>query len=309
VILRSILKGKVFMKKIFLLVIVTLVMCQLTFAQSYSTTDFRDSVIIHLWKGTPPFLQKKGPEKKMPDKGDDIIRLTNVSDPMMTIYQSGSSHNTGKAKPAVLICPGGGYQILAMNLEGTEMAHWLGSLDITPVVLKYRVPENRMGAYADAQRALSILRSRAGEFNIDPDKIGIMGFSAGGHLSARVSTHSKKRVYEPVDQNDQASMNPDFGILIYPAYLVNKKKDTLHKEVQVGEDTPPMFLVQTEDDPIGYRNSLFFYNALSQHEVSSEIHLFPHGGHGYGLRVDASNPLSEWPELCEQWLKSIHVIN
>lgn len=209
--------------------------------------------------------------------------------------------------PALLISPGGGYQILAMNLEGTEIASWAKSIGFTPVILKYRVPKQRKAAFADIQRAMSILRTNAKKWNIIPDKIGIIGFSAGGNLSARLSTHYKKRIYKPVDQNDKVSMKPDFCILIYPAYLVDKQ-DHLKKDVKIVDQPPPTFLTQTQDDPIGYRNSFFFFNTLTQHHVPAELHMFAKGGHGYGLRTNKSNPLSNWPNLCEKWLRSIHVI-
>lgn len=278
-------------------------------AQSDASVQFEDSTAIHLWDGTPPFAKNEGPERYQPDQGDNIIRLTNVTDPTITIYRLKQLKEIKGDRPAVVICPGGGYSILAMNLEGTEIAAWLGSLGITPVLLKYRVPGNRKGAFADAQRALSILRSRAGKFHIDPDRIGIMGFSAGGHLSARMVTHFTNRVYQPKDRYDRTDMRPDFGILIYPAYLVDKQ-NKLAEEVQVVDgDTPPVFIVQAEDDPIRYQNSLYFYQALYRHDVAAEMHLFAQGGHGYGLRVRDSNPLSEWPELCAAWLQSVGIIN
>lgn len=266
-----------------------------------------DSVVIPLWPNTPPFAKYPGPEKVLPKTKNKVKRLTNVSNPTITIYGNDLLKKQAPERPAVIICPGGGYYVLAINLEGRDIASWLLSLGVRPVLLKYRVPKNRKGAFADAQRAISILRSRADKFHINPQKIGVIGFSAGGDLAARLSTHFNNRIYDPVDQADTASMRPDFGILIYPAYLVNKRGEP-NEEVAVDNDTPPMFLVQTQDDPIGYRNSLFFYNALTRHHIPAQLDMFAHGGHGYGMRVKKSNPLSSWPKRCALWLKSIGML-
>lgn len=266
--------------------------------------SFSDSVTVNLWKGNPPFAKPARPEKVLPSKGDGVIRITNVFNPTITVYPSPES---GKNRPAILICPGGGYQILAYNLEGTEIASWIKTLGIVPIILKYRVPNQRMGAFADVQRAMSIIRSHAREWNINPEEIGIIGFSAGGNLAARLSTHYKHRVYKLRD-NMATSIKPDFCILIYPAYLVNKK-DQLKQDVKIVDQPPPTFLVQTQDDPIGYRNSLFFFNALTLHHVPAEFHMFAHGGHGYGLTTPKTNPLSTWPKLCAVWLKSLKIIS
>ncbi|HYW36120.1 MAG TPA: alpha/beta hydrolase [Balneolaceae bacterium] len=292
------------MKTIALLFSIFLLTVSASYGQQRYHSIHTDSIVIALWKQTTPFAQHPGAEKYLPGKRDHIKRLTNVTNPTITIYGNDLSDKNAPARPAVIICPGGGYSILAVNLEGTEIASWLSSLGFRPVLLKYRVPHNRKGAFADAQRAISILRFRAAKFHINPNKIGIIGFSAGGNLAARLSTHFTHRIYKPVDQADTSSMRPDFGILIYPAYLVNKQ-DELAKNVRVNKDTPPMFLVQTQDDPIGYRNSLFFYNALTRHHIPAELNMFAHGGHGYGLRIKKSNPLSAWNKRCARWLHSI----
>lgn len=272
-----------------------------SFAKGIMNTSSEDSLIIPLWHGNAPFFRNIGPEKILPSRGDGVTRITNVSNPTITVYPLKEER---QIRSAVLICPGGGYTHLAYSLEGTDIAKWFKSIGILPVVLKYRVPDQKEGAFADVQRAMSLIRSNAKEWNIDPNKIGIIGFSAGGHLTARLITHYQKRIYEKVDEKDNVSIKPDFGIMIYPAYLVNKE-DQLNKEVKIVDLPPPTFLTQTQDDPIGYRNSLFFFNALTEHHDPAEFHMFPHGGHGYGLRTPKSNPLSNWPELCQKWLKSI----
>ena len=280
-------------------------LCNPGYSQDSHHDALIDSVTIHLWSGTPPFHKNIPPEQRMPSKGDGVIRLTNVSNPTITVYHPQKINST---HAAVLICPGGGYTHLAYNLEGTDIARWLGSNGIIPVVLKYRVPNQKKGAFADVQKALTILRSQHKRWSINPGKIGIIGFSAGGDLVARMITHYKKRIYPPSKGNEAISIKPDFGILIYPAYLVNKQ-DKLNADVKLRDQPPPAFFVQTQDDPVGYRNSLFFYNALTRHHVDAELNMFPHGGHGYGMRVPASNPLSNWPDRCINWLRSIHALS
>ncbi|HKJ66708.1 MAG TPA: alpha/beta hydrolase [bacterium] len=259
---------------------------------------------VALWPGEPPFAgEDTTAERVLPSRGDDVIRVTNVSQPTLTVFPA---ERSGPA-PAVVVCPGGGYRILAMNLEGTEIAEWLNSLGVTALLLKYRVPENRDGAFADAQRAMGIARARAEEWNINPRKIGIMGFSAGGHLSARTSTHFHSRSYQPVDDADSTSVRPDFALLIYPAYLVDEN-NKIRQDVLVDNHSPPTILVQAQDDGVGVENSVYFYAALTRRGIPAELHVFAHGGHGYGLRVSEGQPLSAWPALCENWLRSLGVI-
>lgn len=277
--------------------------CSTAFGQKKMNNVFSDSVKINLWSGKPPFYTYKGPEKKLPSRGDGVIRITDVSNPMITVYHP---KNINADRTAMLICPGGGYTHLAYNLEGTDIATWLGSHGIIPIVLKYRVPDQKEGAFADVERAMTLLRTNAKKWGINPNKIGIIGFSAGGNLAARLITHYKKRIYKTEAKNN-VSIKPDFCVLIYPAYLVNKK-DKLESNVKIVDQPPQTFLIQTQDDPIGYRNSLFFFNALTKHHVRAELSMFSHGGHGYGMRVPKSNPLSHWPKLCIRWLKSIKMI-
>ncbi len=241
--------------------------------------------------------------------GKRITRIGNVSVPTISFYRPPPDKDTGAA---VLVCPGGGYGILAIDLEGTEVCRWLNSIGVTGILLKYRVPpRNGLKPYIaplqDAQRALGLVRMHAAEWKIDPHRIGIMGFSAGGDLSALASTRFEQRTYAPVDEADQASCRPDFAILIYPGRLVLKEGPELAPELTVTSKTPPTFLVQTEDDPIHVENSLFYYLALKQAKVPAEMHLFAKGGHGYGLR-ESDKAVISWPKRAEEWMHGLGVL-
>jgi len=241
--------------------------------------------------------------------GKRVVRLGNVSIPTLTLYRPPKRKDTGAA---VVVCPGGGYSILAMDLEGTEACQWLNSAGVTAVLLKYRVPARKgLERYAaplqDAQRALGLVRFHAAEWHIDSKRIGIMGFSAGGHLSAVASTHFEKRAYEPVDEADQASCRPDFAMLVYPAYLIRREGPELSPELTVTSNTPPTFLVQAEDDHVRVENSLFYYLALKKAGVPAEMHLFASGGHGYGLRASDKAVVS-WPKRAGEWMRKLGVL-
>jgi hypothetical protein len=204
------------------------------------------------------------------------------------------------------------YSILAFDLEGTEVCQWLNSVGVTAVLVKYRVParkglERYTAPLQDAQRALGVVRSHAADWHIDPKRVGIMGFSAGGHLSAAASTRFEKRDYEPVDEADQLSCRPDFAMLIYPAYLVHGEGPELAPELTVTSNTPPTFIVQTEDDHIKVENSIYYYLALKKAKVPTEMHLFPKGGHGYGLR-ESENAVTTWPKLAGEWMRKLGVL-
>jgi acetyl esterase/lipase len=242
--------------------------------------------------------------------GKPLIRLGNVSKPTITLYSAPKGKNTGAA---VLVCPGGGYGILAMDLEGTEVCQWLNSIGVTGVLLKYRVPkrpgdDKHILPLQDAQRALGLVRFRAKEWGIDPARIGVLGFSAGGHLTAHLSNNFDKRVYDPVDGADAVSCRPDFALPIYPAYLALKDKNNeLAPELKVTANTPPTFLVQTADDGIRVENSLFYYLALKNAKVPAEMHLYATGGHGYGLRP-SDKLVTTWPKRAEDWMRSLGLL-
>ncbi len=249
-----------------------------------------------------------GPEHNEPakDPKDTIIRTTDVSVPTIAVYRPDPEKDTGAA---VVICPGGGYRILAYNLEGTEVAEWLNKIGVTGIVLKYRVPgrkglERHTAALQDAQRAIGLVRHRASQWKLNPQKIGVLGFSAGGHLAATLSNHYEKRTYEPVDDADQVSCRPDFTLLIYPAYLVKKDEQALVPELPVTSNSPPTFLVHTEDDNSSADSSLFYFLALKGAKVPAELHIYPDGGHGYGLRP-SSHTVSTWPDRAETWLRTL----
>jgi acetyl esterase/lipase len=242
--------------------------------------------------------------------GRKVVRLGNVNTPTIAVYRPTKEKDTGAA---VVVFPGGGYSILAMDLEGEEVCEWLNSIGVTGVLLKYRVQARQgrpRGAapLEDAQRAVGIVRSRAKELGLKPDRIGVLGFSAGGHLAAYLSTNHEKRVYTTVDERDQTSCRPDFTLLIYPAYLtVREQNDAISPELKIAADTPPTFLVQTEDDGVRVENSLFYYAALRKAKVAAEMHIYPVGGHGYGLRR-TDKPVTTWPLRAEEWLRSLGVL-
>ena len=253
--------------------------------------------VMQVWpEGKVPLKTSDAPEKVNPSK-DDIIRLTDVNVPSLTVFLA---KDTGKPNPAVMICPGGGYSILAWNHEGTEVAEWLNGQGISAFVLKYRVPGNRDGALCDAQRAMGLIRSKAQSFNIDRNKLGIMGFSAGAHLSVRTSTNFEKRFYEAIDEADALPSRPDFALIIYPAYLF-REGYTMAPELSVSAQVPPTFLLQAEDDGPYVDSSLAYAIALKTAKVPVELHIFPNGGHGYGLRKKGKTT-DVWPELAAAWL-------
>jgi acetyl esterase/lipase len=237
--------------------------------------------------------------------GRPVVRLGNVTAPILTPYPAPKGKNTGAA---VLVFPGGGYRILAYDLEGTEICDWLNSIGITAVLVKYRVPEPKESLryqqpLQDAQRAVGIVRNHAKDWNIDPQRVGVLGFSAGGHLLAVLSNMSAERTYPKVDEADEISSRPDFAILVYPAYLsVDNKGETLAPEVKPSDQTPPTFIVQAEDDKPFIAGTLLYYRALADARATAEMHLYSAGGHGYGLRR-TNGPVTNWRQLAEAWLR------
>ena len=300
-------------------------------------------VELPLWPhSVPDAISGSGPEDEAVDVTDHLVAgrpwvaVSNVVHPTITVYPpKGRS-----TRAAVVVFPGGGYTILAIDLEGTEVCDWLTSKGLTCVLLKYRVPGvqyypkpayPKSGPYPftpialeDAQRAVGLVRFHAAEWNIDPHKIGVIGFSAGGHLVAAISTHFQKRIYPPVDRADEESCRPDFGILLYPGHISvsNIKSDArfghrqfvvppgaaINPDIKVTRDTPPSFVLQAEDDHVdGVDNALSYYSALKSAGVPAELHIYPHGGHAFALRR-TKEPITAWPELVEKWLASLGVI-
>ena len=269
--------------------------------------------------------------------GKQVIGVDNVTKPTITLY-SPSKNNTGVA---VVVFPGGGYATLAIDLEGTEACDWLTAHGVTCVLLKYRVtdvgPFPRSGPYPespmaleDAQRTIGLVRLHAAEWHIDPHKVGVLGFSAGGHLVAAISNHFDKRIYRPIDGADKESCRPDFAVAIYPGHLsrsaakwdatrysrkfqlpnpkageINDPNLALNPDLHPSKSTPPTFLLQAEDDRVdSVYDSLSYYIALQRAGVPVEMHLYPNGGHAFGLRR-TQNAITQWPELLDQWLLTI----
>jgi len=279
---------------------------------------------VPIWPGAVPNALPNPPPEAV---GSDWPKVTNVSEPTMTRYPP-KGHNTGAA---VVVFPGGGYQMLAMDLEGTEICDWLTSRGITCVLLKYRVPNSGptwidnhryypkvQTALQDAQRTIGLVRLHAAEWHIDPHKVGVMGFSAGGHLVAAISTHFQQRTYPPVDAADQLSSRPDFAIAAYPGHLWllededhatrNQTDLRLRPDIHPTADTPPTFLVMAEDDHVdGVEQALAYYVALQKAGVPTEMHLYAQGGHAFALRK-SKLPIGQWPQLVETWLHTIGVL-
>ena len=254
--------------------------------------------LIYLWPGKVPGELK---EKQLPavdtSEQDKIIRFTEVTNPALEVYLPDPYVKNGSA---VIICPGGGYNILAYDLEGTEIAAWLNKSGFTAFVLQYRIPQKKEGALQDVQRAIRVVKNNAKKYKLDPEKIGVMGFSAGGSLSARASILFNKKTYSPVDKADSLSCRPSFTMLIYPAYLDQGPNFTLTTELELNNKVPPMFIFQTADDPYG-NSALVMASALRNANLPVELHILPEGGHGYGVR-NGKVAARIWPQLAEEWL-------
>jgi acetyl esterase/lipase len=266
-------------------------------------------MVLDVWPGKPPGEKgSNGIEKFLDQKpGDKPVKLlTSITRPTLSIFRPARDRDTGAA---VLICPGGGYHVLAWDREGEEVAAWLNTIGVTGIVLKYRVPrrggtprdEPPVQALMDAQRALSLVRSKSGQLGLDPGRIGMLGFSAGGHLTAWAATHFAERAYQPTDAIDNVSCRPDFAVLIYPGGM-DKKDDPKSPIAQVSAMTPTMFLVHAGDDAVDARNSVEMYLALRKAKVPAELHVYSAGGHGFGLRAD-EHPCTTWPKRCEDWFR------
>jgi len=278
---------------------------------------------VPIWPGAVPDARPvTGPEVETTTQelaaGRPWVTVGTVSRPTMTVY-SPDGKNTGAA---VVVFPGGGYLVLSMDLEGSEVCDWLTSKGITAVLLKYRVPGKghpRSGPYPDsqealedAQRTVGLVRFHAAEWHIDPHKVGVLGFSAGGHLVAAMSTHFERRSYPALDAADKESCRPDFAVAIYPGHLsLAKNSFTLNPDIRthISRQTPPTFLLQNEDDHVDrVEDSLSYYAALKKAGIPVEMHLYTQGGHAFGLRR-TKLPVTGWPQLVETWLRTIGMIS
>jgi acetyl esterase/lipase len=281
------------------------------------------NLIVPLWEGDPPNYRETG-EVTIWDTAD-IVRIRNVQKPDIAVFLPSKKNATGEA---VVICPGGGYGILAYDWEGSDIARWLNSEGIAAFVLKYRLPGSKsnivphLSPLMDAQRAMRLVRSRAEEWNVDPSKVGIMGFSAGGHLASTLSTHFDNGDPDNSDPVERQGCRPDFSVLVYP--VISFTEDFQHSgsrinllgedadeslvryysnELQVTETTPPAMLIHADDDTgVPVENSLAYYEALRAHEVSAEIHIYPYGGHGFSLAIGQGH-LSTWPDRVIDWIR------
>lgn len=279
-----------------------------------------DPLTLKLWPGMVPGDESAagtiGEERfRLPEDSPtkDARWLTNVTKPTLTVYKPPKTSNTGVA---MLICPGGGYWNLAWDLEGEEVAHWLNSIGITGIVLKYRVPRRpgqpellpAPGPLLDAQRAISVVRSSAKTWKIDPHRIGIVGFSAGGHLAIAAATNYDRRGYEHIDAVDNVSCRPDFAIAVYPGYLVEKGSYMLASSIRIPAGTPPVMLVHAADDTVaGAENSMVMFGALKRAGIPSELHIYSAGQHGFGVRK-SNKPTSAWTRDCITWLRGLGVL-
>jgi acetyl esterase/lipase len=261
----------------------------------------RNNETVHLWPGKVPGEAKaKYPPMTADSRNDNVLRYSEITDPAIEVFLPDQTKRNGAA---VIICPGGGYRILAWDKEGTEIAEWLNKLGFTAFVLQYRIPDKKEGALQDVMRAIRIVRNGALKWNIDPEKTGVIGFSAGGSLCARVSTNFGRKTYDPVDSADSLSCRPSFSMLIYPAYLDLGSNHSLTLELQLSKVVPPMFLFQTADDTFA-NSSIVMAAAMRDAKLPVELHLLPDGGHGYGLRPGI-RAAETWPLLAEKWMNNI----
>ena len=271
--------------------------------------DAPNPTTLDIWPGAAPGEAGAIGEEQAKKKAgtETITSITNVTRPTLTVTRPSPSKDTGVA---IVVLPGGGYNNLAWEHEGTMVASWLNSIGVTAAVLKYRVPrrpgttkgEPPIQALMDAQRAISLVRSQAGERGVDPGKIGVLGFSAGGHLAAWSSTNADKRSYETIDAADQAGCRPDFAILIYPGGITRRGTDQLAPEIHVSTQSQPTFLAVASDDDGPAIGSAAYYLALKRAGVPAELHCYAAGGHGFGMRP-GDKPAATWPRRCEEWMR------
>ena len=270
-----------------------------------------EPLVLNVWPANPPGDTAKLPPEadltKDTDKliaGRRIIKFGNVSTPQLAVYRPAKEKDTGTA---VIICPGGGFNILAYDLEGTEVATWLNTLGVTGIVLKYRVPardpqQRWLAPVQDTQRAVSLVRANSAAWGLDPARIGILGFSAGGTTAAYTSLLLENRRYPALDATDKLSCRPDFTLLIYTGGFVERSPAAMTDTIGFSKAAPPMFLVHAFDDNVSVQNSLHVATELKKAGGSAEVHVYDTGGHGYGLRYVADQPVTTWPARAAEWL-------
>lgn len=285
---------------------------------SWPASGAEKPLVVELWPGKVPdetgaigaetIRMSPKLDRKQVEVTEPTRMVTNVTKPTLTIYRPAKEKDTGTA---MLICPGGGYWNLYWQLEGEEVAAWLNSLGITGIILKYRVPrrpdepkgEPARRPLQDAQRAVSLVRSKAKEWGIDPQHIGIVGFSAGGHLAIATATSFDKRTYEPIDAIDKVSCRPNFAVLVYPGYLKAKDKDEVAAGLRIPAETPPIFLAHGDADIISSpEHSVVMYLALKRAGVPAELHIYATAAHDFGVRR-SDHPCSTWTRSCADWLR------
>lgn len=274
----------------------------ITVAARAQTTQPTALATLDVWPaGKMPGGAADKPEHDMPARADGVRRITDVSRPTLTIFPAPKGNAPA---PAMIVCPGGGYTYVTFNKEGTEIAAWLNANGVTSAVLKYRVPHNRDGALQDVQRAISLARAHAAEWNIDPKRLGVIGFSAGGNLAAKASTRFDQRAYPPIDAVDRESCRPDFDVLVYPAYL-DDKHGHVAPDLNLKAHIPPTLVVHSEDDKTYVPGSKLYHAALDAANVPNQFLLYPTGGHGYALHC--TRAARAWPDAALAWLHKIGV--
>jgi acetyl esterase/lipase len=283
------------------------------------TVKTPDPLVLELWPGSvPKDIGIEGQEKTRIHDSKYVSKtllVTNVTRPSITVYLPPKEKNTGTA---MIICPGGGYWDLFWELEGEEVVAWLNEKGIAGIILKYRVPRRSnekdkrvpaVGPQLDAQRAVSMVRTHAQDWKIDPNRIGIIGFSAGGHLALATATQFNERTYDPIDEIDTISCRPDFAVLCYSGFLKSRDGDSLWPDLHIPSDTPPTFLAHASDDSISeVSHSVIAYLALHRAGIPAELHAYTSGEHDFGVRQNDKLP-SSWPTLCLNWLRSLNLLS
>lgn len=277
-----------------------LLLASAAFAQTAAPSPL---ATVDVWpEGKMPGQGAREPEAEVP-RNDGFHRITNVSRPTLAVFPAAQKDSTAAA-PAFIVCPGGGYSYTVIDKEGTEIAAWLNASGFTALVLKYRTPNNRAGALQDVQRSISLARAHAAEWHLDPQRVGVIGFSAGGNLAAKASAPVEERSYPAIDEIDRLSARPGFAVLVYPAYL-DDKAGRVATDLNLKAAIPPTLIVHSEDDKTHVVGSKIYDAALTEAKVQHEFRLYPTGGHGYGLHCDRD--ARAWPYDALAWLKKIGV--